>query len=62
MKVDLQKAYDSVEWVYLDQMLVELKFPLKFRGWIMKCVTTVSYSITINGENTMPFAAARGLR
>ncbi|KAH0724744.1 hypothetical protein KY284_000609 [Solanum tuberosum] len=59
IKIDLKKAYDSVEWVYLRQILEELRFPEKFVTWIMECVQTVNYSIIINGELT-PFDAAKG--
>ncbi|XP_019257824.1 PREDICTED: uncharacterized protein LOC109236049 [Nicotiana attenuata] len=33
LKVDMMKAYDSVEWVYLDQLLEYLCFPTKFNNW-----------------------------
>ncbi|XP_049406058.1 uncharacterized protein LOC125869643 [Solanum stenotomum] len=62
LKIDLQKAYDSVEWVYLRQILEYMKFPTKVIGWIMECVQTVSYTISINGEYTSPFATAKRLR
>ncbi|XP_019224539.1 PREDICTED: uncharacterized protein LOC109206196 [Nicotiana attenuata] len=42
-------------------MLEELHFPSKFTRWVMECVSTVNYSIVINGEPTKPFEA-RGLR
>ena len=51
--VDLLKAYDSVEWVYLRQIL-------EYR-WIMECVQTVSYTFSLNGEYTTPFAVPKGL-
>lgn len=62
IKIDLQKAYDSVEWPYLEQVMVELGFPYKFISWIMACVTTVNYTILFNGETSEPFNAAKGLR
>lgn len=62
IKVDLQKAYDSVEWAYLEQVLEGLAFPEKFTKWIMVCVRTVNYTILLNGETVEPFNAARGLR
>ena len=62
MKVDIQKAYDIIDWKYLEQMMSTLGFPLKFIGGVMQCVTTVSYSFLINWELTKPFEAARGLR
>lgn len=62
IKVDLKKAYDSLEWSFLEDMMVGLGFPLRFVGWVMECVTTVSYSILINGVPGKPFAAKKGLR
>ncbi|XP_019242303.1 PREDICTED: uncharacterized protein LOC109222394 [Nicotiana attenuata] len=62
VKVDMMKAYDSVEWVYLDQLSEYLCFPTKFINWVRTCVSTVSYSIVIDGELTKPFEAAKGLR
>ncbi|XP_059315533.1 uncharacterized protein LOC132066187 [Lycium ferocissimum] len=62
IKVDLQKAYDTVDWGYLEQVLECLGFPYKFIGWVMECVKTVNYSIIINREPTQPFDTARGLR
>lgn len=62
MKIDMQKAYDSVEWIYIEQMLHGLHFPVKFTNWIMSCLRTVSYLININGKPSRPFAAKRGLR
>ncbi|XP_059281002.1 secreted RxLR effector protein 78-like [Lycium ferocissimum] len=62
IKIDLQEAYDSIEWVYLKQVMEELGFPTKYTTWVLECVSTVSYSIIINGEPTLPFEAARGLR
>ncbi|KAH0701824.1 hypothetical protein KY285_016102 [Solanum tuberosum] len=62
LKIDLQKAYDSVEWIFLEQVPKNLCFPQKFIQWIMECVHTVNYTIMVNGETTPPFNAARGLR
>ncbi|XP_056687533.1 uncharacterized protein [Spinacia oleracea] len=62
VKVDLRKAYDSVEWPFLFMVLQELGFPLMFIHWIKGCVTTVSYSILVNGKPMPPFVAKKGLR
>ncbi|XP_060170738.1 uncharacterized protein LOC132601681 [Lycium barbarum] len=62
IKVDIQKAYDTLDWKYLEQVMEGLGFPYKFVRWVLECVSTVSYSLLINGELTTPFNAARGLR
>ncbi|XP_070029234.1 secreted RxLR effector protein 78-like [Nicotiana tabacum] len=58
----MKEAYDSVEWGYLEQVLTHLQLPGGFVKWIISCVTTVSYSITINGQPTKPFQAKKGLK
>ncbi|XP_074266168.1 uncharacterized protein LOC141588632 [Silene latifolia] len=62
LKMDLQKAYDTIEWDFLDQMLTALNFPIQFKGWIMQCVTTTSYSLNLNGNVFGFFKGQRGLR
>ena len=57
MKVDIRKAYDSVEWAYLETLLHEFGFPNIFVGWIMECVTTVSYNMLVNGMPSHPFSS-----
>lgn len=43
-------------------MLLCLGFPELFVGWVLKCVTTVLYSILVNGEPSSPFKDRKGLR
>ncbi|KAL9667988.1 hypothetical protein QQ045_002358 [Rhodiola kirilowii] len=61
-KIDLSKAYDSVNWEFLDHMLQLLKFPRKFITWMKMCVQTAKYSIMINDEMVDYFEGKRGLR
>ncbi|XP_075087839.1 secreted RxLR effector protein 78-like [Nicotiana tabacum] len=62
MELDMQKAYDSLEWVFIEQILIGLAFPDKFVKWIMSCLKIVSHSILVNGRPTTPFDAKKGLR
>lgn len=62
IKVDLQKAYDSVRWEFIGYMLKYFQFPEKLIGIIMECVVTPSYSILINGSPEGFFRGGRGLR
>ncbi|MDV3201054.1 MAG: reverse transcriptase family protein, partial [Sweet potato little leaf phytoplasma] len=62
MKIDIRKAYDTLDWNFIEDMLSAFKFPAQFRRWIMCCVTTASYKISVNGQNSEPFKGSRGLR
>lgn len=62
VKLDMSKAYDRVEWQFLESMMAKLCFR---QGWIdltMKCVTTVRYRIKVNGELSEVIAPERGLK
>ncbi|GJS08704.1 putative reverse transcriptase domain, reverse transcriptase zinc-binding domain protein [Tanacetum coccineum] len=48
-KVDIQKAYDIVDWCFLKEVLLAFGFHVRMVNWIMKCVTATSYSLCING-------------
>ncbi|CAM8923673.1 unnamed protein product [Rhodiola kirilowii] len=61
-KIDLRKAYDTVYWDFLDSMLQELKFSLKFISWIRMCVSSPSFLVLINGEMVDYFEGKRGLQ
>ena len=61
-KVDIMKAYDSVRWDFLMDLLSVPGFPPKMQGWIRACVTSTRYSINFNGEPIGYFAGARGIR
>ncbi|KAL0293690.1 UNVERIFIED_CONTAM: hypothetical protein Scaly_3136500 [Sesamum calycinum] len=49
LKVDLRKAYDTVEWDFLFATLRMFGFPAVFIGWIKECVTSAHYSVVVNG-------------
>ena len=58
----MSKAYDRVEWKFLEYMLHATGFPQHWWHLIMECVCSVSYSIIINGSQTDFFEPRRGLR
>jgi hypothetical protein len=62
MKMDLQKAYDRVNWKFLRALLTKFGFNEIFVKWIMECVSTVSSSVLINRGKTQFFKPTRGLR
>ena len=61
-KVDIQKAYDTVDWNFLRQILLGFGFHNRMIEWIMECVTSTSFSISINGSVHGYFKGKRGLR
>ncbi|GJR36423.1 RNA-directed DNA polymerase, eukaryota, reverse transcriptase zinc-binding domain protein [Tanacetum coccineum] len=62
LKIDLQKAYDTINWNFLEDTLRGFGFRDKMVLWIMKCVTTTSFSVIVNGESQGYFKGGRVLR
>jgi hypothetical protein len=61
-KVDFEKAYDSLDWGYLDAVLGKMEFPSLWRKWMKECVCTDTASVLDNGNPTDEFSLERGLR
>ncbi|GJZ07560.1 RNA-directed DNA polymerase, eukaryota, reverse transcriptase zinc-binding domain protein [Tanacetum coccineum] len=62
MKIDIQKAYDTVNWKFLEDILKGFGFHGKMVKWIISCITIVSFSICVNVESFGYFKRGRGLR
>lgn len=62
LKLDMSKAYDRVEWPFLECVLSRLGFEHTFIQLIMLCVRSVSYSVKLNGDLFGPIQPERGLR
>jgi hypothetical protein len=61
-KIDIQKAYDTVDWSFMHKVLTGFGFHQKMIGWIMACISSTSFSISVNGEIHGYFKGVRGLR
>lgn len=62
LKLDLEKAYDRLEWSFIESSLERFGLPLQLRSVISACISTASMSINWNGSNTDQFSSTRGLR
>ena len=54
--------YDRVEWHYLESIMLKLGFGAEFVRLILKCVTSVRFSIRVNGELLPFFTPSCGLQ
>ena len=62
LKLDISKAYDQVEWQFLQGIMAKLGFPMTWINWGMGCITTPSFSILINGQPYGNIKPSGGLR
>ncbi|XP_062119067.1 uncharacterized protein LOC133832784 [Humulus lupulus] len=50
LKIDLSKAYDMLDWNFVEDILTEFCFPVKFINWVMACLKDPTYLILMNGK------------
>lgn len=62
IKLDMSKAYNRVQWNFIKQVMLRMDFATRHIETIMKCITTVSYSVVMNGQLEAKFQPCRGLR
>ncbi|GJT21332.1 RNA-directed DNA polymerase, eukaryota [Tanacetum coccineum] len=60
--IDFAKAYDSIRWDYLEDVLHSFGFGSKWRSWIRGCLNSGMASILVNGSPTSEFQFHRGLK
>ena len=60
LKLDISKAYDRIEWSFLEQMMRHLGFVEEWINWVMMCVTSVSYSFSLMGNQWVLYTLKEG--
>ena len=61
-KLDIEKAYDHLNWEFVLEVMRRKGFGQRWLSWISWCMSTASFSILINGAFAGFFRSARGLR
>lgn len=62
LKVDLRKAFDSVKWDFVILSMRAMNFPDSFINLVHQCISTMRFSVAINGELCGFFKGSGGLR
>lgn len=62
MKIDISKAFDTLDWCFLLKVLHQFGFNDKFCHWIKSILQSASLSISINGAQKGYFQCKRGVR
>ncbi|KAL4560754.1 hypothetical protein LXL04_032908 [Taraxacum kok-saghyz] len=61
-KVDFEKAFDCVNWNYLESVICQMNFGPKSISWIRGCLSSSRASVLINGSATKEFSITKGVR
>lgn len=61
MKMDLAKAYETIDHEFIKLTMLRMRFAPQFVGWILFCISTPTYSVNINGEGSGKIGLRQGL-
>ncbi|KAK9062631.1 hypothetical protein SSX86_019819 [Deinandra increscens subsp. villosa] len=61
-KIDFRKAYDYLDWGFLDPVLEQMNFPWRWRFWVSGILKSARASVLVNGSPTKEFQCFRGVR
>lgn len=61
LKIDLEKAFDRLEWSFIHRVLIWFNFLNDWIMLIMSCISSSNLSVLINGKILDPFLPSRGI-
>lgn len=62
VQIDMEKAYDHVHWNFVEDILLKMGFGRTWCNWIKVCLSSVTFSVMINGYPEGFFSNSRGIR
>lgn len=62
VKLDMNKAFDHVEWNFMEVMMRKMGFDVRFTKLLLQCMSTVQYKVIHDGRELGPIYPTRGIR
>ena len=60
-KLDIEKAYESINWQFLLKVMEKMGFGSKWLRWMWWCISTAKFSVMVNGVPVGFFSSSKGL-
>ena len=61
LKLDLSKAFDKLNWAFIEKMLLAIGFCQDWVRWILSLISSTFFSILVNGSPSSTFSPSRGI-